>query len=207
MKTTFFAFLLAVATLSLTSCDQDSDGGLVNDPVPELTADEIDDLIFTREEEKLARDVYLYAFDQYGQKIFENIAASEQKHMDRMGELIQFYQLDDPVREDTRGVFQNEGLLALYQTLTAQADESLSAALIVGATIEDLDIRDLNVAIARTTQEDIRTAYEMLRCGSGNHMRGFVGQLAQNGSSYSPQYLSAEEYQVIIEGSHEHCGQ
>jgi hypothetical protein len=206
MKTIFFAFLLAVATLSLTSCDQDSDGGLVNDPVPELTADEIADLIFTREEEKLARDVYQYAFDQYGQKIFENIAASEQTHMDRMGELIQTFQLDDPIRDDTRGVFQNEDLRTLYQALTAQADESLSAALAVGATIEDLDIRDLNVVIARTTQEDIRTAYEMLRCGSGNHLRGFLGQLEQNGGSYTPQYLSADEYQLIIEGSHEHCG-
>jgi hypothetical protein len=207
MKTILFAFLLAIASLSLVSCDKDTNAQLTNDPVPELTADEISDLIFTREEEKLARDVYLYAFDQYGQNIFKNIAASEQKHMDRMGELIEEYNLDDPVTVDTRGVFQNEALLALYQALTAQADASLSAALAVGATIEDLDIRDLNVAIARTTQEDIRTAYEMLRCGSGNHMRGFVGQLEQQGGTYTPQYLNAEDYQIIIEGSHEHCGQ
>ena len=35
-------------------------------------------LKFMREEEKLARDVYLYLFDVWGQWIFENIAASEQ---------------------------------------------------------------------------------------------------------------------------------
>ena len=60
--------------------------------------------------------------------------------------------------------------------------------------------------LERSTQADVQTAYEMLRCGSGNHIRAFVGQLEQNGATYTPQFLSADEYQVIITGSHEQCG-
>ncbi len=49
-----------------------------------LTLQEQQDLLFLREEEKLARDVYLYSFDLYGDVIFNNIASSEQQHMDQV---------------------------------------------------------------------------------------------------------------------------
>ena len=205
MKTTFFALMLTALTVTFSSCE-DSTNTLVSDPVPTLSADQIEDLTFIREEEKLARDVYLYAFDVYGLNIFNNIASSEQTHMSRMGDLIETYQLEDPVTDDTPGAFNNEELQALYATLTSQVDQSLTEALTVGAIIEDLDIKDLNEALERSTQADVQTAYEMLRCGSGNHIRAFVGQLEQNGATYTPQFLSADEYQVIIEGSHEQCG-
>ncbi len=54
------------------------DGGGAN--ASELSQAEIDGLLFTREEEKLARDVYA-ALDGYGNP-FVNIRGSEQSHMD-----------------------------------------------------------------------------------------------------------------------------
>ena len=42
-----------------------------------LTENERNDLLYLREEEKLARDVYLNSFNKYGLKIFSNIASSE----------------------------------------------------------------------------------------------------------------------------------
>ena len=47
---------------------------------PVLSAKEASDLIFLREEEKLARDVYLALYDAWGTPIFLNISSSEQKH-------------------------------------------------------------------------------------------------------------------------------
>ena len=207
MKTTFFIALLTTVTLFFTSCNDDTNANLTNDPVPTLTADQAEDLIFIREEEKLARDVYIYAYAKYGLNIFNNISSSEQTHMDRMGDLIETYELVDPVTDETPGAFNNEDLQGLYAALTAQVDESLVAALTVGATIEDLDIKDLNEALNVATQSDIIAAYEMLRCGSGNHLRGFVGQLQQQSSDYTPQFISEADYQVIINGDHEQCGQ
>ena len=49
-----------------------------------------------REEEKVARDVYLEFYEIYGNVIFKNIADSEQKHMDAVLALIVGYGLDDP---------------------------------------------------------------------------------------------------------------
>lgn len=207
MKKTSLFISLVLLAFAFNSCNDNTVNEVTNDPVPSLTADEVEDLTFIREEEKLARDVYRYAYEMYGQNIFKNIASSEQTHMDRMGDLIETYDLVDPITNDAAGLFNNTDLQDLYATLIARVDESLVEALQVGATIEDLDIKDLNEAIARVTQSDIQSAYEMLKCGSGNHFRGFVGQIQQQGSDYTPQYVSEAEYQQIINGEHEHCGQ
>ncbi|MEB3765116.1 MAG: DUF2202 domain-containing protein, partial [Desulfurococcales archaeon] len=58
-----------------------------------LSQQEIDSILFMREEEKLARDVYLTLYDMYGLQIFQNIARSEQNHMDAVLTLIEKYNL------------------------------------------------------------------------------------------------------------------
>ena len=60
-----------------------------------------------REEEKLARDVYITLGEQWGLPIFASIAESEQRHMDAFGRLIDKYGLEDPVTDTVR-----EGLLS-----------------------------------------------------------------------------------------------
>jgi len=166
----------------------------------ELSEKEKEDLLFMREEEKLARDVYIKMYEKWGEQIFNNISKSEQRHMDTMKALIDRYGLEDPVKDDSVGKFTNPDLAKLYNELVAQGEKSLIDALKVGATIEDVDIRDLNNAIANTDNEDIKLAYENLRSGSYNHMRAFVGQLKKLGSDYSPQFISVELYNQILEG-------
>lgn len=193
-----------VSMLFLTvSCSDDSDDTIP--PVDELTQQEKDDILFMREEEKLARDVYLYAYDIYGDKIFNNISKSEQTHMDKMLALINTYNLSDPASSE-RGVFTNAELQNLYNDLVSQVDLSHVDALLVGATIEDLDIRDLDRAEDDTDKTDILVTYDILICGSRNHMRGFYGQLILLGEDYTPQFISQDEFDEIINSDHESCG-
>ena len=63
-----------------------------------------------REEEKLARDVYLELYDTWGQQIFKNIAESEQSHTNAIKTLLERYDITDPVTDDSRGIFQNSVL-------------------------------------------------------------------------------------------------
>ncbi len=193
--------------------DEDEHGGppegmnpAENIPTPSdtnLTDAEKADLLHMREEEKLARDVYLTLYDKWGAQVFSNIARSEQMHMDAVGTLLQRYGLDDPVAQtnDARGVFNDPKLQDLYNQLVEKGSTSLVDALTVGATIEDLDIKDLDEAIARTTHADIQTVYERLREGSYHHMKAFVSNLRANGADYSPQFISAEEFQHILEST------
>jgi len=67
-----------------------------------------------REEEKLARDVYLNLYEKWNLKIFYNIAQSEKTHMETVKTLLDRYDLKDPVGEDTIGVFESEKLQGLY---------------------------------------------------------------------------------------------
>ncbi len=166
-------------------------------PYQNLSAQEKQGLLYMREEEKLARDVYLYAYNMWGLKIFNQIAQSEQFHTNIVGILIEKYNLTDPY-VSTPGVFKNQTIQKLYYNLTARVNQSSTEALIVGANIEELDIVDIQHWLDRTDNQDIKYAYNLLINGSANHLRAFVKNLANRGVTYHPVYLSQEEYEKII---------
>ena len=192
--------LILIITV-FVGCDSSDE---VEDVLDELSQQEIEDLQFLKEEEKLARDVYLFSYDLYGEKIFKNISNSEQSHMNSVSVILEKYNIQDLSLEE-RGKFTNDILQELYNSLTDLASNSLEDALIAGATIEDLDINDLNSFIINTHHEDIKEMYQKLNCGSRNHLRGFTNNLENLGVSYEPQFLSLEEYNSILNGSHEQC--
>jgi hypothetical protein len=142
-----------------------------------LSQAETDSLIFLREEEKLARDVYQALYAEWGTKVFTNIASSEAKHMDSVKTLLDAYGLTDPVTQDTPGVFVNAELQAAYDSLVAQGSQSLEEAFKVGVAIENLDIEDLQTLISATTHPDITEIAQNLLKGSQNHLSAFTRQL------------------------------
>jgi hypothetical protein len=167
-------------------------------PAGVLTEEEAADILFMAEEEKLARDVYLYYYDKWGQPVFSNIAPAEETHMESMVVLIERYGLLNPVEGEERGVFENPELQALYDNLVKSGSVSESDALMNGALIEEIDIIDLDNAIAGTDKQDIIIVYENLKKGSRNHLRSFVNNLERAGISYSPQKLSSDDYSAIV---------
>jgi hypothetical protein len=150
----------------------------------DLTTSEKYWLTYMREEEKLARDVYLFLYDKWGSRIFKNISASEQTHMDAIKTLLLRYGLPDPAAGNKRGEFDNSDLQALYFDLTVQGSISIVEAFEVGVLIEETDIDDLNAAMALTKRKDIKTVYSNLLQGSLNHLKAFVSNLALQGVVY-----------------------
>ena len=193
-------FLGFVALFVLSSCTKDQTVESL------LTEQEKSDLIFLRQEEKLAHDVYVYAYQKYAHFVFNNISNSEQTHIDNMTALLSKYNVVDPAAGMANGVFADSDLQNLYTQLITKVNLSLADALEVGATIEDLDISDIDRFYANTTKTDILKVYDVLNCGSRNHLRGFTGQLKPLGVTYIPQFLSVSDYQNILNGSHENCG-
>ena len=195
----FLFFTLLSSIVGFTSCSN-------NDVEPLTLSDqEKATLQFMREEEKLARDVYQYFHEKYRLNMFGNIASSEQTHMDAVLAIMVRYGVAD-LASDQKGVFNNTTLQKLYIDLIAKGETSLANALTVGATIEDLDIKDLNAGIAATANVDIDNLYEKLKCGSKNHMRAFTSQLSVEGVTYLPQFISKEQFSEIINGEHQQCG-
>ena len=167
-------------------------------PYQGLSEEERAGLIQMREEEKLARDVYLTLFDKWDHRVFRNIANSEQRHMDAMKSLLDKYGMTDPVVDNTVGIFTDPRMTELYNALVQKGSTSIVEALLVGATIEDLDIYDLNTLLAQTDNEDVQMVYQNLTKGSRNHMRAFRRSLGNYGVTYTAQYLSQGEIDQII---------
>lgn len=185
------------------SLDDDDANDDVSDDVSTLTVDDEDALLFMLEEEKLARDTYKFLNEYWGMVQFENIMQSEQSHMDAVETLLVAYDIEYDILED--GVFENEDLQNWYDTFVQDGIVDEVAALTVGATIEDLDIVDLEEHIKATSNTDIADVFSSLQCGSRNHLRSFVQSIENLGETYTPQFLAQEEYETILDGSHEQC--
>lgn len=211
MKNKILAISIIFTLLTIGCSNDDNDS--INDTILiettseelSLTSQEIEDLLFLREEEKLARDVYLYSYEKYNLQIFKNISNSESQHMNSVLQLLNDYNLQDPASTEI-GVFNNEVLQSIYNQLVEQSSISLIEALKVGDKIEDLDIKDLALNENRTNKIDLLLVYGSLKCGSRNHLRNFHSQVLQNNGDYSPEFISIEEFNEIISSSNEKCG-
>jgi hypothetical protein len=144
-----------------------------------LSDAEVDWLVYMREEEKLARDVYVFLYEKWHSRIFNNISLSEQKHMDAIKTLLDRYGIPDPAEGKGPGEFFNQEINILYNELIVRGSSSLEEAFNVGVVIEAEDISDLEAAYEETDHKDIGTVYLNLLAGSANHLRAFVSHLSK----------------------------
>lgn len=224
MKTNYFIIALSILGLSqLTACSESNEQEVFDSPemlstdeivelnsesfvqyVDELPLDELSDkeiegLKFMREEEKLARDVYLTFYEQWSILPFKNISKSEQAHMDAILLLLNKYNLDDPADGNDIGVFVNEELQTLYDQLVKKGSTSVTEALKVGALIEEVDIIDLQRIIDQDVDnEDIEFVLSNLKRASGFHLRAFVTNLNRYSIEYVPELLDEETFNDLI---------
>lgn len=202
-----------------------SAGGSGSTSSTSLDSIEISHLTFMREEEKLARDVYLTLAEQYpGHPIFNNIATrAEQTHTDTMRDKLEQFNLEDPNPNTnnlpaSRGIFTGAEwgsyFTEKYSELTTQGITSTLNAFYVGAFIEELDMKDISVCpqimiehgypspcgLAYTDESALQTAYSSLINGSENHLRAYVKQIEViiGIGNYRAQYLTQEEVDAIL---------
>ncbi len=190
-----------------------------------LDATEASHLTFMREEEKLARDVYLTFANQYpNQGVFSNIATtSEQTHTDTMRDKLAQYNLPDPNPNANDlpaelGQFYGEEwgwyFTEKFGVLTNWGMNSELDALYAGAFIEELDMHDIAVCpqvmtdngygetcgLSYTDEAGLQNAYSSLIDGSESHLRAYVGQIEAiiGAGNYQAQYLTQEEVDTIL---------
>ena len=182
-------------------------------------------LTFMREEEKLARDVYLtFAGMWPDQPLFYNIATkSEQTHTDTMRDKLAQYGVEDP-NPDTNNLPDSLGAFSdtewgryfdvKFRELTAKGGNSELDALYAGAFIEELDMHDIAecpevmtaagypdpCGLNYTEELGLINAYSFLIDGSEGHLRAYVGQIeaGEGNCTYEAQYLSQEEVDAIL---------
>lgn len=150
-------------------------GAYLPAPAASLTDQEKQDLAFSREEERMARDLYQTFADKYDQaRPFSNIVRSEQQHYTMTGMLLQRYGLADPAAGKKAGTYANAEIQKLYDGWLAQGNKSLAEAYKVGVALEQRDIADLKELVGRTKAADIKQVYTNLLKASENHLRAYT---------------------------------
>jgi hypothetical protein len=151
---------------------------------PSATADSTltSALTFSREEERMARDLYAALAAKYdGARPFSMITNSEDRHFDAMGTLLERYDVTDPSAGKAAGVYAIPAIQDLYDSWLAKGSTNIQAAYQVGVDVEKRDIADLNKAIAANLPSDVDTVLGQLLKGSQNHLaayqRGVSGDL------------------------------
>lgn len=184
-------------------------------------------LVFMREEEKLARDVYLTLGALYpDEAVFNTIGDnSEQTHTDTVRDTLADYNIDDPNPDtnnlpDSIGVFTGDDygwyFTEKFDYLVNWGSQSVLDALYVGAFIEELDMIDIvkcpkvivetdngigegECGLLYTDEAQLQTMYNHLVDGSENHLRAYVRNIeAIIPGTYEAQILTQEEVDAIL---------
>lgn len=185
-------------------------------------------LVFMREEEKLARDVYMTLATMYPQEgTFANIGyGSEQTHTDTVRDTLAVFGIPDPNPDannlpDSIGVFTGADygwyFTEKFTLLIDRGSVSALEALYVGAFIEELDMLDIvgcpkvivetdngigagECGLEYTDEPQLQTMYTHLLDGSKNHLRAFVQsiELIIGEGNYVAQVLTQEEVDEIL---------
>jgi hypothetical protein len=205
-----------------TYVDADTSTDVVTDGIV-LDVNEQTHLVFMREEEKLARDVYLTLGTMYPDSvIFGKIDDSEQKHLAAVKTMLEKYGVEDPNTNDNIGAFTGEDygwyFTEKFNLLVERASISELEALYVGAFIEELDMMDINqcpeVIVETdngindvsecgkiyTDNSDISNLYGSLLDGSDSHLEGYVKNIEKyiGEGNYQAQVLSQEQVDEIL---------
>ena len=189
--------MTGILSFALASCTH---GQCYQDlPPEELSQSEISSLQWMRKEEMLAHDVYAFLAEEYTIPVFKNIAKSETQHTTQIAGLLERYGIEDPAESHVNGKFSQPRIQALYDQLIGQGAGSYEEAIKVGLQIEDLDIADLEKAMAEEVDnQDIMLVYGNLLRGSINHMNAFWRHASRNSIAWEPEHISVEKLDEIL---------
>lgn len=144
-----------------------------------LSPTEIQDILFMREEEQLAHDLYTKWAGLYPFPIFGNIASSETTHIQAVQLLMNRYGLSESLVGNASVGFRNSTIQSLYDRYDLLGNSSVEGAHSSGLGIEIRDITDLDAALQHTSRSDIQQVWTSLRQGSYNHKAAFEMMLGR----------------------------
>jgi hypothetical protein len=138
-----------------------------------LTQEEAEALLFMIEEEKMAMDIYDTLYEATGITTFDKISDSESKHYNTLLNLAENLDLDTSSLSTDAGLFENDEIQSLYDSLIEKGLLSDSDAIEVGIAIEETDIADLIESIESTDIATIENIYNHLLEASQHHLSVF----------------------------------
>jgi hypothetical protein len=167
-------------------------------PQAPLSDSEKQDIVYLQESEKLERDLYARFAQQYTSvPLFASLGKAATVYMVADDVILQRYNIPDP-EQGLQGKFSDQKLQALYNNWADSGSISVMNALTACATSEDMHIADLEAAIGRTDNDDLKFIYRQQLVFSRNNLRALVQWITSFGGTFSPTYLSKDYYNALI---------
>lgn len=182
-------------------------GGAVFANTNGLEANDEASLSYLREFSMFKRDIYsssaffcTFATEDDCAPLFLSLARKQQKHMNALKDLLVFYGISDPLLSEEHGDY-SEGFLD---------DDDLNIRTFVGwmpsytfilenvAYLEEMNIRDLRLAIDETDEHRLISAYTKLISDNYVHLLQLASILHDDPLDYTSQILGAEEVEQIL---------
>ena len=147
----------------------------------ELNQDEIRDLQRTREEQKMALDLYQEFYMLYDQYIFDRVAERKAEQMQKVKSLLEVYGLSDPISGiiSLRGAYNNLSVQQDYDYFYALGIQSLNEALKASAQVEEQNINTKKNYLRKTENLLLRRTYDNLIRSSEQNLQSFIRNLDQ----------------------------
>jgi hypothetical protein len=103
----------------------------------------------------------------------------------------------------TPGMFSNEILQSMYNSLSGQALNSHNDALRVSALVQEFGLYDLTYRGKQADNADIRVVFGSIMLDTRNNLRDMSTVMNGAGISYVTSYINAGLYQSIVNSGHE----
>ena len=152
------------------------------------------------QDEKLAHDVYARLGRRFSSLVvMRRIARIESEHVAITVRVLRANGYANPVAGYAPGRFPWQRFVLAYGSWMQAGRVSPTAALAVGAHIEEEDIVDVRFARRRSAGSPaMRRTMGILLRGSRNHLRRYVWALRARGVDYLPLVLAQTEFDAII---------
>jgi hypothetical protein len=168
-----------------------------------LNGTEQADILRLQEDQKYITDLNAILATQHPEiTVFLNISRASGAYQASDNVILQRYGIASPEKNAT-AEFSSEKLQAVTDNDINTASNSVRDALLVSARAEELHIVDLESAISRTDNPDLRLIYRQELVSSRNNLRTLSEWIAAYRTAFYPAYITVDYYRNLTGSPYE----
>lgn len=150
-----------LVALIFLGCSKDNDPKILPDPVSNLTETEKSGLLQMVEIEKLHNDVYTKLSEKYCDKLFTELCSCDGNFMDLLCELVDKYEIENPMNSRGPGVYANHQAQLLYNEFSDMQSSEKKNCLLFARELENMALAKVEWHLAKLQgNNDIKELYE-----------------------------------------------
>ena len=167
-------------------------------PKQDLSQSEKQVLNNARQIEKLAHDVNFTLYSKWNIPAFLRKSSAAEMKTQCVKQLINKYDLQDPVNDNEIGKYADNNLVKIYNNFVEQGSKTLNDAFIVSAQLQDYLIYNLKQDSTKIDNDDIKLVINNLLNSAQRDLAMTVKRLEKFGITYTPKYISQQEFEQIM---------